>query len=356
MTLTTTTRAKGSGSGSGSEVEGEGDKKKSDFDNGSGFSTADDWINNWKAGNFPRAKGWKYGDVSDAGTGTFTEAVNAAPADDDDPLMEEGTGGEGETTDDEDDDYDASRENMYGGDPNAYAYIFCHNLQGPPEDSFACMYLRDVLGAVGVDLVTPDLTRRTAGAGGDKKEEQEEEEDYTVTSAVAALEAAVAAVPEEKRPVRIIGSSLGAYVAAVYASKPENHDNVDSIMLLAPTFNLESIIDAGKFEEELDANFSAAFRADAANHPAFPFLRCRAYVVHGYDDEAAPLENSLTWVRDASVNMRAGATDNAGEEVAERRLLEVGGMGHGIENALPQIKAKLTEYFKLPFVLPEGLE
>ena len=28
------------------------------------------------------------------------------------------------------------------------------------------------------------------------------------------------------------------------------------------------------------------FEEDAATHPAFPFLKCRAYVVHGYDDEA----------------------------------------------------------------------
>ena len=30
--------------------------------------------------------------------------------------------------------------------------------------------------------------------------------------------------------------------------------------------------------------------------------------------------------------------------------------GHGIENALPQIRAKLIDFFKLPFVLPEGFE
>ena len=52
----------------------------------------------------------------------------------------------------------------------------------------------------------------------------------------------------------------------------------------------------------------------------------------------------------------AWATANEGEVVAERRLLEVGGMGHGIENALPQIKAKLIDFFKLPFALPEGFE
>ena len=79
-------------------------------------------------------------------------------------------------------------------------------------------------------------------------------------------------------------------------------------------------------------------------------------MVHGYDDEAAPRDNSLTGVRDASVNMRTGATGKEGIEVGERRLLEVAGMGHGIENALPQIKSKLISFFKLPFVIPEGLE
>ena len=54
--------------------------------------------------------------------------------------------------------------------------------------------------------------------------------------------------------------------------------------------------------------------------------------------------------------MRRGATENAGETSGTRRLLEVGGMGHGIENALPQIKTKLVDFFKLPFSLPEGYE
>ena len=54
------------------------------------------------------------------------------------------------------------------------------------------------------------------------------------------------------------------------------------------------------------------------------------------------------------MNLREGSAEVG--EVAERRLLEVGGMGHGIENALPQIKSRLTDFFKLPFALPEGLE
>jgi len=36
-------------------------------------------------------------------------------------------------------------------------------------------------------------------------------------------------------------------------------------------------------------------------HSPYPFLsNINAYVVHGYDDQAVPLEHSLTWTRDAS--------------------------------------------------------
>ena len=297
-----------------------------------GFASAEDWIANWKAGNFPRAKGWKFGDPSDTGTGTFTEPVAGG--------LGSSTSGGNQPGDDTE---EVDLENTYGGDPNRFAYVFCHNMLGAPQDSFACLYLRDTLGGMGLDLLTPDLTEAGEGEG-----------EFTVTSAVAALEAAIEAVPEEKRPVRIIGSSLGAYVTALYASKPENAANVDRIMLLAPTFKLPSVVD--QLEKETGAALSDAFKTDAETHPEFPFVKCRAYVVHGYDDEVAPLENSLTWVRDASVNMREGSTENDGEAAEERRLLEVGGMSHGIENALPQIKAKLISFFMLPFTVPEGFE
>ena len=299
------------------------------------FDSADDWIANWKQGNFPRAKGWKFGDKSDAGTGTFEEAVGQSGGDGDT---------DGSTTYQSEEEAEAEdRSNKYGGDPNDYVYVFAHNMMSPPEDSFACMYLRDVLGTYDVPLLTPNLA---APAGGE----------FTVTSAVEALDAAVkeAEAANPDKPVRLIASSMGAYVAAVYASREENEGRIDRMMLLAPTFRPSAVLDS--LANELGIEFTEAFREDLGNHEEFPFVSCAAYVVHGYDDEAAPLDNSLTWVRDASVNMRTGATGKEGIEVGERRLLEVAGMGHGIENALPQIKSKLISFFKLPFVIPEGLE
>merc|ERR1719440_1484909 len=90
--------------GSGDEPKRE-QKKDGSTAAGEGLENADDWIANWKAGNFPRAKGWKFGDPSSEGAGTFSEEDTAAAVVD--PA------------------------NQYGGDPNAYAYVFCHNLMSP---------------------------------------------------------------------------------------------------------------------------------------------------------------------------------------------------------------------------------
>ena len=307
-------------------------EKKSDGSTaaGEGLENADDWIANWKAGNFPRAKGWKFGDPSSEGPGTFSEEVNA---------------GSGDATDDETGEEENAIDpaNQYGGDPNAYAYVFCHNLMSPPEDSFACMYLKDVLGAVNVPLLTPSLIRDEAFDG---EATESPSSSLTVTDAVRRLRETIDGLPDD-RPVRLIGSSLGAYVAAVYASDPANEGKIDRMMLLAPTFKPSACLHS--VEKEMGVSLGDAFRDDLKNHPDFPFAPCRAYVVHGYDDEASPLENSLTWVRDASVNLRQG-TGEAGE-VAERGLLEVAGMGHGVEIALPQIKSRLVDFFKLPFTV-----
>ena len=80
------------------------------------FDSADDWIANWKQGNFPRAKGWKFGDKSDAGTGTFEEAVGQSGGDGDT---------DGSTTYQSEEEAEAEdRSNKYGGDPNDYVYVF----------------------------------------------------------------------------------------------------------------------------------------------------------------------------------------------------------------------------------------
>ena len=224
--LTTMVRASpddAASAGSGDEPKRE-QKKDGSTAAGEGLENADDWIANWKAGNFPRAKGWKFGDPSSEGAGTFSEEVSAGSGD-----------ATSEASSEAEEDAAAAvvdPANQYGGDPNAYAYVFCHNLMSPPEDSFACMYLKDVLGAVNVPLLTPSLIRDEAFDG---EATESPSSSLTVTDAVRRLRETIDGLPDD-RPVRLIGSSLGAYVAAVYASDPANEGKIDRMMLLAPTF------------------------------------------------------------------------------------------------------------------------
>jgi len=85
---------------------------------------------------------------------------------------------------------------------------------------------------------------------------------------------------------------------------------------------------------------------DAASHAKYPFTRCPAYVVHGEQDQMLPLENSLAWVRGASVGMRGGRVGTSDELVGERRLLEIGA-GHGHTGVLRDVQLRLLSYWDL---------
>jgi len=59
-----------------------------------------------------------------------------------------------------------------------------------------------------------------------------------------------------------------------------------------------------------------------------------------------PLENSLAWVRGASVGMRGGRVGTSDELVGERRLLEIGA-GHGLSGVLRDVQLRLLSYWDL---------
>ena len=84
--------------------------------------------------------------------------------------------------------------------------------------------------------------------------------------------------------------------------------------------------------------------ADVESHAAYPFVRCRAYVAHGNLDGFADTEDSLTWVRHASVNMRRRGMPT--DPVPERRLLEVAD-DHALAASVPTLTTKLLEWYGL---------
>lgn len=213
----------------------------------------------------------------------------------------------------------------------SYRYVYVHNLLSGAGDSFAGNYLSDALGTIAIELESPDLV--------------DGDDNFTVTSALEKLTNELKKKSGDKeRPLRLIGSSTGALVAALYAER--NRGVVDKVFLLAPTWELSKCL--GNFESKYGIKFTDAFREDAKTLPDYPTVTCPAYVVHGFDDDVSPLQNSSRWMQMASQWMRQEGDSE--ENVAERRLLEVSGLGHGVETALPMSMGRFSEFFHLPRV------
>ena len=229
-----------------------------------------------------------------------------------------------------------------------YAYVYCHGFRSSPDSAKAGALAR-LLASRGIGLTVPDLrgpaTPSCAGT--------------SVRHMLDAIGEAVAAAKAEANAtkVRIVGSSLGGYAAALYAA--QNPDDVDSLVLLCPALEPKAVLGAAAGgDAAVDAWRSTGSHdfgdGDAVNAepllgeldelPGFPLVRCPVLVVHGTRDSVVPLESSLAFTRMASINMRPlGMSD---EEVEERRLLEVDDE-HDLAASMEYILERLCTYFDI---------
>lgn len=111
-------------------------------------------------------------------------------------------------------------------------------------------------------------------------------------------------------PVSIVGSSLGGYLAALYASL---HPETDRLVLMAPAFNF-----AARFRERLGPEVMTQWQQngklavphhsdglihqlhyglidDAAKYEAFPDFHQPAVIFHGRSDDVVPPQHSATF-------------------------------------------------------------
>lgn len=110
----------------------------------------------------------------------------------------------------------------------------------------------------------------------------------------------------------MIASSLGGYVASRFTEL--NPEVVDSLILLAPAFNIEKGLSMGidiqKWEKEGEIGFfnhklqgvhnvKVGFYRDLQTHPAFPMpsaclsvattpKKCKVTIIHGTEDKVVP--------------------------------------------------------------------
>ncbi|MBZ5583351.1 MAG: alpha/beta fold hydrolase [Acidobacteriia bacterium] len=162
--------------------------------------------------------------------------------------------------------------------------IYLHGFASGPASNKA-RYFSARLRAAGARVEVPDL------AAGDF-------EGLTITGQLAVLERAAAG-----EPVSLIGSSMGGYLAALYAAR---HPEIPRVVLLAPAFRFarrwaESLGPAA-VEEWRRRGWMAVFHygegrerrlgqqllEDAARYEDYPDFRQPALLFHGAHDDVVP--------------------------------------------------------------------
>ena len=154
------------------------------------------------------------------------------------------------------------------------------------------------------------------------------------------LEVVRAAALGAKR-LTLIGSSLGGYLAALYAAEQKD---VEQVILLAPAFGFHDLWverlgpeeigrwrDSGKlpvfhYGTGGEADLSYEFLEDAEKYPPYPDCRAPTLIFHGTHDDLVPLANSARF---------AGEHTNA-------RLVEVNS-GHELTDVLEEIWSGIAD-------------
>ena len=193
----------------------------------------------------------------------------------------------------------------------SFEYVFVHDFisGSKPNDAFAHMFLKDELGKLQIDVFAPDLSGVESISEGVEVLAKAIEERQTERNG-----------GREKRPLRLIGTSVGALCCVLYASKCDketfegtnsnaNGSEVDKLFLLGPCFNVEKCL--FNYRATFNVTFTDSFIEDAKKIDKFPFVTCPTYIVSGADDTISSLEDAVHWTRQASTLLRA---TNEGDE------------------------------------------
>ncbi|MDZ4797076.1 MAG: YqiA/YcfP family alpha/beta fold hydrolase [Bryobacteraceae bacterium] len=165
-------------------------------------------------------------------------------------------------------------------------YIYLHGFASGPKSGKATFF-RSRLATAGIELHIPDLA-------------EESFENLTISGQLRVIEREAAS---EHQAV-LIGSSLGGYLAAIYASL--HPDSVAKVILLAPAFwfahrwpeklGAQAVADWEQtgFREFFHYGFLRTMKvrwdlmADGRLHPGAPDFHQRALIFHGTSDDVVP--------------------------------------------------------------------
>jgi pimeloyl-ACP methyl ester carboxylesterase len=193
-------------------------------------------------------------------------------------------------------------------------FIYLHGFASGPQSGKAQFFLRR-FAELGVLLEIPDLV-------------EGEFEDLTITGQLHVLERIA-----KNEPVSLIGSSMGGYLAALYASR---HPETRKLVLLAPAFQFvqrwpEEIGPrraadwerTGRFEvfhyaEGRSRNIGWNLIADGRKYDAEPSFSQPALIFHGTNDVVVPSGYSVAFAaRHPNVTLRLMASDHQLTDVTQ---------------------------------------
>jgi pimeloyl-ACP methyl ester carboxylesterase len=176
-----------------------------------------------------------------------------------------------------------------------FSFVALHGFASGPR-SRKNEHFRALFAARGIDLVTPDLDQPSFAR---------------LSFAAMKDEVERAWEADGRKKLRMIGSSLGGYMAAWFAAA--HPERVDRLILLCPAFDL-----AGRWRELItperlatwkdtgwlefdDARGEAvplhyAFFLEGHQVPRMPAVPCPTIVIHGRRDETVPFDQSVRYV------------------------------------------------------------
>ena len=162
-------------------------------------------------------------------------------------------------------------------------FLYCHGFASGPQSRKARTF-KNVLAGAGIELLIPALD------SGDF-------EHLTVSGQLKVMEEALSG-----EPARLLGSSMGGYLAALYASL---HPEVDRLVLLAPAFEFaprwrDRLASTADFEvfhygTQSQRRVHYGLIQDALRFPAMPDFDQPALVFHGVDDDVVPVALSRAY-------------------------------------------------------------
>lgn len=201
--------------------------------------------------------------------------------------------------------------------------VYLHGFASSPASTKA-RFFHDSLTRAGAEVDIPDL------AAGDF-------EHLTITGQLAVLDQSA-----RGEPVALMGSSMGGYLAALYAAR---HPEVARLVLLAPAFDFSArwrerlgdteferwrrsgCIQVFHYGDRTNRPLSFDLLPDSARYEAFPDFRQPALIFHGIHDDVVPAAYSQQF---------AAAHPNA--------TLELLDSGHDLLNMLNYMEPKVRQF------------